>query len=125
MTDNEKENIINDLKALTKDYFNALKEVLEKNGLVYATEQKTMIMHTPFDGHMPTIDNDMLEDLCLDLTNHPDTVIYDLHEKSYVNKKIAEYEEYHSPKNRILRHMSEISRLTEKYHVTDDDLKSN
>ena len=125
MTDNEKEDIINDLKTLTKDYFNALKEVLEKNDLVYAVEQKTMLYHTPFNGNMPKIDNDMLEDLCLDLANHPDAVIYDLHDKSYVEKKIAEYDEYHSPKNRILRHMSEISRLKEKYHVNDDDLKSN
>lgn len=125
MIDNEKENIINDLKILTKDYFNALKVVLEKNDLVYAAENKTMIYYTPFSGHMPKIDNDMLEDLCLDLVNHPDAVIYNLYEKSYVEKKIAEYDEYHSPKNRILRHMSEISRLKDKYHVTDDELKSN
>lgn len=82
-----------------------------------------MICSTPFGGHMPKICNDMLEDLCLDIVNHPTIVEHELHEKSYVAKKIAEYEEYHSPKSRILRHMSEIERLKDKYHVTDEDLK--
>lgn len=40
-------------------------------------------------------------------------------------ENITEYDEYHSPKNGILRHMSEISCLKDKYHITDDELKSN
>lgn len=123
MTDIEKKKIVEELKILTKDYFDALKDILIKNDLVYAVEQKTMMYTIPFDGCMPKVCNDMLEDLCLDLVNHPDAVEYELHEKTYVAKKIAEYEDYHSPKSRILRHMSEIERLKDKYHVTDEDLK--
>ena len=40
-------------------------------------------------------------------------------------ENIAEYDEYYSPKNRILHYMSEISRLKDKHHITDDELKSN
>lgn len=123
MTDNEKLKIVDELKALTANYFNSLKDILIKNDLVYAVEQKTMIYSAPFGGYMPKICNDMLEDLCLDIVNHPTIVEHELHEKSYVAKKIAEYEECHSPKSRILQHMSEIERLKEKYHVTDEDLR--
>ena len=123
MTDTEKKKIVEELKVLTNNYFTALKDILVKNDLVYAAEQKTMIAYTPFGGCMPKVCNDMLEDLCLDLVNHPDAVEYELHEKTYVAKKIAEYEDYNSPKSRILRHMSEIERLKDKYHVTDEDLE--
>lgn len=123
MTDKEKDSVIAELKKLTDSYFAALKDILVKNDLVYAVEQKTMMYSTPFNGIIPVVNNDMLEDLCLDLVNNPKCVEYELHEKTYVEKKIAEYKDYHSPKSRILRHISEIERLKEKYKVSDEELK--
>lgn len=38
MTDNEKSKIIDELKELTTNYFNSLKDILIKNDLVYAVE---------------------------------------------------------------------------------------
>ena len=84
MTDNEKLKIVDELKALTANYFNSLKDILIKNDLVYAVEQKTMLYHTPFGGRMPVVNKDMLEDLCLDIVEHPNAIVYSLHEKLYV-----------------------------------------
>ena len=123
MTDKEKDIIVKELKDLTENYFRSLKDVLVKNDLVYSPECKYEPSGIPFDGIMPKVNIDMLEDLSFDIVNHSDTLKYELHEKEYVEKKIAEYEDYHSPKSRIKRHMSEIERLKEKYHVTDEDLK--
>lgn len=123
MTDKEKDNVITELKKLTDNYFATLKDILVKNDLVYAEEQKTMALSLPFGGYIPKIDTDMLENLCLDLSNNTSCVQYSLYEKAYIEKKLAEYNEYLSPKSRILRHMSEIKRLKEKYHITDEDLK--
>lgn len=119
----QKDKIIAQIKKLTHEYFDDVKRILNENDLVYAAEHKGMLAGSPFNGIMPVVDNDMIEDLCFDVVDRPDCVQYDLHEKEYVEKKIAEYEDYHSPKNRIKRHMSEIERLKEKYHVTDEDLK--
>ena len=60
---------------MTANYFNSLKDILIKNDLVYAVEQKTMICSAPFGGYMPKICNDMLEDLCLDIVNHPRQIV--------------------------------------------------
>lgn len=111
------------IKDLTHRYFDDIKRILNENDLVYATESQFKLGGIPFNGIMPVVDDDMIEDICLDIIENPDCVQYDLYEKSYVEKKIAEYDDYHSPKNRIKRHMSEIERLKEKYHVTDEDLK--
>lgn len=123
MTEKEKDNTISQLKELTHKYFDDAKRILNENDLVYASESQFKHDGIPFNGIMPVVNNDMIEDLCLDVIENPDCVQYDLHEKEYVEKRIAEYEDYHSPKNRIKRYMSEIERLKEKYHVTDEDLK--
>lgn len=123
MTEKEKDNTISQLEELTHKYFDDAKHILNENDLVYASESQFKHDGIPFNGIMPVVNNDMIEDLCLDIIEHPECVQYDLHEKEYVEKRIAEYRDYHSPKNRIKRHMSEIERLKEKYHVTDEDLK--
>lgn len=123
MTKKEKDSIIAQLKELTHKYFDDAKRVLNENDLVYAAEHKGMRDGCSFDGIMPAVNDDMIEDLYLDIVDNPDCVQYNLHEKEYVEKKITEYHDYLSPVNRIKRHMSEIKRLKEKYQVTDEDLK--
>lgn len=123
MTKEEKDRVIVQIKDLTRRYFDDVRHILDENDLVYAAESQFKLGGIPFNGIMPVVDDDMIENICLDIIENPDCVQYDLHEKSYVEKKIAEYDDYHSPKNRIKRHMSEIERLKEKYHVSDEDLK--
>lgn len=123
MTEKEKNEIAVQIKDLTHKYFDDVKRILNENNLIYAAEHKALLGGIPFSGIMPVVDDDMIEDLCLDIVDRPSCVHYDLHETEYVEKKIAEYKDYHSPKNRIKRHMSEIERLKEKYNVTDEDLK--
>lgn len=121
MTVDMKVSIIAEMKQLTSKYLSELKDILIKNDLVYETENK-YLGSMPFRGSMPSIDNDMLENLFFELVEHDDCVASCLHDKAYVEQKIAEYEDYNSPKNRILRHMSEIERLKEKYNVSSEDL---
>lgn len=118
-----KESVVNKLVEITNKCASDLKKVLNDNDMVYSVKYNTMLHGVPFHGILPEVNDDMIEDLFLDCINHADCVQLTLFTKDEVKEALKKYEEDNSPKSRILKHMSEIKRLKEKYHVSDEDLK--